>query len=154
MPTTKLPIGNQAQYDHVTTIYQSLVNKGVDPQAAVDLVNQKVAEKGWTGWVTGDKKKYSTVDAFTDHLIEWMGRMYPGSLNSKGFEDYWKAIMKGKHKYNPNPTKYRKDLYKTRPGVLKRINHYRSLQNLPPLAKLDELEYNDIDYDPNEYNIT
>ena len=59
-----LPIGNQQQYNNVVSIYQSLVSKGIPPQAALEIVNQKVAEKGWTGFATGDNKKYSTANGF------------------------------------------------------------------------------------------
>lgn len=51
----KMP-GTRSQYNNVTQIYQALVDKGVTPQAALDLTNQKVAEKGWTGFATGDNK--------------------------------------------------------------------------------------------------
>lgn len=135
----KLPIGNQAQYNHVVEIYQSLVDKGVNPQAALDLVNQKVAEKGWTGYATGDNKKYNNVSDFTDHLIDWHGRMYPESLKANNFEEYYKGIMvTPKYKYNPRGNAYKRELENTRPGVKKRINHYRSLQGLPPLAYVDQ----------------
>lgn len=40
----KMP-GTKSQYDNVTQIYQALVDKGVTPQVALDLTNQKVAEK-------------------------------------------------------------------------------------------------------------
>lgn len=154
----KLPIGNQAQYNHVTEIYQSLVDKGVNPQAALDLVNQKVTEKGWTGYSTGDNKKYKNVSDFTDHLIDWHGRMYPKSLKVKNFDEYYEGINgtreqndrarrtkgrenSGRNFYNTEKgwDGYRKDLLKTRPGVKKRINHYRSLQGLPPLAYVDQV---------------
>ena len=134
----KLPIGNQSQYNHVTEIYQSLVDKGVEPQAALDLVNQKIAEKGWNGYVTGDNKKYPDVNSFTDHLIDWHGRMYPESLKAKNFEQFYRGIMiTPKYKYNPRGNAYKRELENTRPGVKKRINYYRSLQNLPPLAYQD-----------------
>lgn len=136
----KLPIGNQAQYNHVTEIYQSLVDKGVNPQAALDLVNQKVTEKGWTGYSTGDNKKYKNVSDFTDHLIDWHGRMYPESLKANSFEQFYRGIMiTPKHKYNPRGNAYKRELENTRPGVKKRINHYRSLQGLPPLAYVDQI---------------
>lgn len=137
----KLPIGTQAQYDHVTGIYQSLVDKGINPQAALDLVNQKVFEGGWKGYSTGDGKRYKDVDSFTNHLIDWHRRMYPESLKANNFEEYYKGIMvTPKHKYNPRGNAYRKDLERTRPGVKKRINYYRSLQNLPPLVQTDQVQ--------------
>ena len=133
-----LPIGNKSQYDNVVSIYQSLVSKGVPPQAALEIVNQKVAEKGWTGFATGDNKKYSTADAFADHIIDWHGRMYPDSLKANNFEDYWKSIqITPKHKYNSQNPNYRQELLKTRPGVKKRINHYRQQQGLPLLSYID-----------------
>ena len=105
----KLPIGTQAQYDHVVEIYQNLVDKGVNPQAALDLVNQKVAEKGWTGYVTGDKKRYNNISDFTDHLIDWHGRMYPNSLDVKNFDEYYEGINGTKEQYDRNRLSNGKD---------------------------------------------
>lgn len=141
MPTRQLnlPIGTQKQYNNVVSIYQSLVSKGIPPQAALDLVNQKVAEKGWTGYSTGDNKKFNNVDQFTDHLIDWHERMYPDSLKAKNFNDFWKGIqITPKYPYNPRGNEYKQELLRTRPGVKKRINFYRKQQGLSPLA----LNYN------------
>lgn len=44
-----LHIGTQEQYNNVVSIFQSLISKGIPSQAALEIVNQKVAEKGWTG---------------------------------------------------------------------------------------------------------
>ena len=138
-----LPIGNQQQYNNVVSIYQSLVSKGVPPQAALEIVNQKVAEKGWTGFATGDNKKYSTANAFADHIIDWHGRMYPDSLKARSFEDYWKGIqITPKYKYNSEDSDYKQKLLKTRPGVKKRINHYRQQQGLPLLAYINNIDNN------------
>lgn len=126
--------GTKAQYDNVTSIYQSLVDKGVDPQAALELTNQKVAEKGWTGWTTGDNKKFNNVNSFTDHLIDWHSRMYPDSLKVNNFQDFWNSIQGGKHKYNSRGNVYKKELLLTRPGVKKRINFYRNTLGEQPLA--------------------
>lgn len=126
--------GTKAQYDNVTSIYQSLVDKGVDPQAALELTNQKVAEKGWTGFATGDNKKFNNVNSFTDHLIDWHSRMYPDSLKVNNFQDFWNGIQGGKHKYNPRGNVYKKELLLTRPGVKKRINFYRNTLGEQPLA--------------------
>lgn len=136
---SKLPIGTRSQYNNVISIYQSLVSKGVNPQAALDLVNQKVAEKGWSGYSTGDNKKFNNVDQFTDHLIDWHGRMYPDSLKAKNFNDFWEGIqITPKYPYNPRGNDYKQELLRTRPGVKKRINFYRKQQGLSPLA----LNYN------------
>lgn len=130
-----IPIGTQEQYNNVVSIYQSLVSKGVPPQAALEIVNQKVAEKGWTGFATGDNKKYFNSDDFADHIIDWHGRMYPDSLKAKSFEDYWKGIqITPKYKYNSENPNYKQELLKTRSGVKKRINFYRQQQGLNPLA--------------------
>lgn len=138
-----LPIGNRDQYNNVVSIYQSLVSKGVDPQAALDLVNQKVAEKGWTGYSTGDNKKFNNVDQFTDHLIDWHRRMFPDSLKANNFNQFWKGIMvTPKYKYNPRGNAYKQELLRTRPGVKKRINFYRKQQGLSPLALVSILENN------------
>lgn len=130
-----IPIGTQEQYNNVVSIYQSLVSKGVPPQAALEIVNQKVAEKGWAGFATGDNKKYFNADDFADHIIDWHGRMYPDSLKAKSFEDYWKGIqITPKYKYNSENPNYKQELLKTRSGVKKRINFYRQQQGLNPLA--------------------
>lgn len=131
----QLLIENKQQFDHVTGIYQSLVDKGVNPQAALDLTNQKVAEKGWSGYSTGDNKKYQDVNSFTDHLIDWHGRMYPDSLKANNFNEYWRGIqITPKYKYNSENPNYKNLLLQVRPGVKKRINFYRKQQNLPPLV--------------------
>ena len=138
-----LPIGNQQQYNNVVSIYQSLVSKGIPPQAALEIVNQKVAEKGWTGFATGDNKKYSTADGFADHIIDWHGRMYPDSLKARSFEDYWKGIqITPKYKYNSEDPNYKQKLLKTRPGVKKRINYYRQQQGLPLLTYINNIDNN------------
>ena len=142
-----LPIGNQQQYNNVVSIYQSLVSKGIPPQAALEIVNQKVAEKGWTGFATGDNKKYSTANDFADHIIDWHGRMYPDSLKANSFKDYWRGIqITPKYKYNSEDPYYKQKLLKTRPGVKKRINHYRKQQGLPLLTYINNI-------DNNNYNI-
>lgn len=134
-----LPIGNRNQYNHVVSIYQSLLNQGVSPQAALELTNQKIAEKGWTGYSTGDNKRFNTADQFTQHLIDWHGKMYPESLKANNFEEFWKGIqITPKYKYNSENPDYKKLLLKTRPGVKKRINFYREKQGLPPLALMSE----------------
>ena len=138
-----LPIGNQQQYNNVVSIYQSLVSKGIPPQAALEIVNQKVAEKGWTGFATGDNKKYSTANGFADHIIDWHGRMYPDSLKDRSFEDYWKGIqITPKYKYNSEDPNYKQKLLKTRPGVKKRINYYRQQQGLPLLTYINNIDNN------------
>lgn len=135
----RIPIGNRSQYNNVVSIYLSLVNKGVNPQAALDLVNQKVAEKGWSGYVTGDNKKFKNVDQFTDHIIDWYGRMYPDSLKANNFNQYWRGIqVTPKYKYNSENPNYKKELLKTRPGVKKRINFYRAQQGQAPLTLMDQ----------------
>lgn len=137
------PIGTKPQYNHVISIYQDLVDKGVEPQAALDLVNQKIAERGWIDWSTGDAKVYPTREQFVDHVIDWMGRLYPGSLNAKSFDEYWKATQEGTYKYNSENPNYKQELLKTRPGVKKRINHYRTMQGLSPLAYI-QINNNDL----------
>lgn len=138
-PYKRPPIGNRSQYNNVVSIYLSLVNKGVNPQAALDLVNQKVAEKGWNGYVTGDNKKFKNVDQFTDHIIDWYGRMYPDSLKANNFNQYWRGIqVTPKYKYNSENPNYKKELLRTRPGVKKRINFYRAQQGQAPLTLMDQ----------------
>lgn len=140
---TKLPIGNQDQYNNVVSIFTSLVSRGVPPQAALEITNQKVAEKGWSGFATGDNKKYSNADKFAEHIIDWHGRMYPNSLKANNFEDYWKSIqVTPKYKYNRKNPNYKQELLKTRPGVKKRINHYRQQQGQPLLTYINNINNN------------
>ena len=141
----KMP-GTKSQYDNVTQIYQALVDKGVTPQAALDLTNQKVAEKGWTGFATGDNKKYPNAQSFAQHLIDWHSKMYPDSLKAQNFQQYYNGIQKNvKHMYNSEKgyNGYKKDLLLTRPGVKKRINYYRATQGLGPLALVNLNQTND-----------
>lgn len=124
------------RYNHVTTIYQSFINQGVNPQVALELTNQKVAEKGWTGWVSGDNKRYNNVDSFTDHVVDHYNRLYPDSLKSNNFNQFFQGIEGGRTKYNPYPNTYRQHLLQTRPGVKKRINMYRRSKGQSPLTLL------------------
>lgn len=133
----QLPIGNRDQYNNVTQIYQALVDRGVEPQAALDLTNQKVAERGWKGFSTGDKKSYPNANSFADHIVDWHGRMFPDSLKAKSFNDFWRSIqVTPKYKYNSENPNYKNHLLETRPGVKKRINFYRKQQGLGPLAAI------------------
>lgn len=127
-------VAHDARYNHVTQIYQSYINQGVNPQTALELTNQKIAEKGWTGWVSGDNKRYSDVNSFTDHTIDQFNRLYPDSLKSNNFNQFFQGIEGGRTKYNPTPNIYRQHLLQTRPGVKKRINEYRRLQGQSPLS--------------------
>lgn len=127
-------VAHDARYNHVTQIYQSYINQGVNPQAALELTNQKIAEKGWTGWVSGDNKRYGDVNSFTDHTIDQFNRLYPDSLKSNNFNQFFQGIEGGRTKYNPAPNIYRQHLLQTRPGVKKRINEYRRLQGQSPLS--------------------
>lgn len=130
-----IPIGTRDQYNNVTQIYQALVDHGVTPQAALDLTNQKVAEKGWSGYSTGDSKRFNNAEQFTNHIIDWYGRMYPDSLKANNFNQFWKGIqITPKYKYNSENPNYKQELLRTRPGVKKRINFYRKQQGLNPLV--------------------
>lgn len=128
------PVKHDARYNHATQIYQSYINQGVNPQTALELTNQKIAEKGWTGWVSGDNKRYNNVNSFTDHTIDQFNRLYPDSLKSNNFNQFFQGIEGGRTKYNPTPNTYRQHLLQTRPGVKKRINEYRRLQGQSPLS--------------------
>lgn len=129
------PVKHDARYNHAVTIYQSFINQGISPQAALELTNQKVAEKGWSGWASGDNKKYNNVDSFTDHVVNHFNKMYPDSLKANNFNQFYKGIeVTPKYKYNPNPALYKGKLLETRPGVKKRINEYRRLQGQSPLS--------------------
>lgn len=127
-------VAHDARYNHATQIYQSYINQGVNPQTALELTNQKIAEKGWTGWVSGDNKRYNNVVSFTDHTINQFNRLYPDSLKSNNFNQFFQGIEGGRTKYNPTPNIYRQHLLQTRPGVKKRINEYRRLQGQSPLS--------------------
>ena len=63
--------------------------------------------------------------------------MYPDTLNADNFTQFFKGLEFGKHRYNPNVQKYKKDLLLTRPGVKKRINKYRATLGQAPLAFID-----------------
>lgn len=128
------PVAHDAKYNHAVTLYQGYIDRGMNPQTALELTNQKIAEKGWTGWASGDNKKFSTPDAFMDHTVDFHERMYPDSLNINNFTQFFDGLEDGKHKYNPSPSVYKRNLLLTRPGVKRRINEYRGTQGLPPLA--------------------
>lgn len=135
----RVPIGTMKQYQNVTQIYQALVDQGVNPQAALDITNQKVREKGWTGFATGDSKRFSNATDFAKHIVDWHGRMYPDSLKAQNFNQYWRGIqITPKEKYNSKNPNYKKELLQTRPGVKKRINFYRAQQGLSPLTLMDK----------------
>lgn len=124
--------GTQTQFDNVTAIYQALIDKGLSPQAAIEITNQKIAEKGWEGFVTGDKIKYKNANDFAAHILDWYGRMYPDSLKANTFDEYWNGIqITPKYKYNSSNPNYKQELLKTRPGVVKRINYYLNTKGLP-----------------------
>lgn len=129
-------VAHDAKYNHAVTLYQGYIDRGMTPQTALELTNQKIAEKGWTGWASGDNKKFSTPDAFMDHTVDFHERMYPDSLNVNNFNQFFNGLEEGKHKYNPAPTVYKRNLLMTRPGVKKRINEYRATQGQAPLALL------------------
>ena len=126
-----------ARYKHATTLYKGYVDAGVNPQAALELVNQQIAEKGWNTWASGDNRKFSNADDFIKHTVDYHTRMYPDTLNADNFTQFFKGLEFGKHRYNPNVQKYKKDLLLTRPGVKKRINKYRATLGQAPLAFMD-----------------
>lgn len=131
-----------ARYKHATTLYKGYVDAGVNPQAALELVNQQVAEKGWNTWASGDNRKFNNADDFIKHTVDYHTRMYPDTLNADNFTQFFKGLEFGKHRYNPNVQKYKKDLLLTRPGVKKRINKYRSTLGQQPLAFVDSPYFN------------
>lgn len=135
---------NDYRYNNVISIYNSLLDEGIQPQAALELTNQKVAEKGWKGYVSGDNKHFNNSDDFAEHLINLHQRLYPDSLKANNFNQFYKAIEFGKNKYNPNPNAYKQQLLDTRNGVKKRINSYRAIQNLPPLTLLNNINNNNV----------
>lgn len=126
-----------ARYKHAITLYKGYVDAGVNPQAALELVNQQIAEKGWNTWASGDNRKFSNADDFIKHTVDYHTRMYPDTLNADNFTQFFKGLEFGKHRYNPNVQKYKKDLLLTRPGVKKRINKYRATLGQAPLAFID-----------------
>lgn len=132
----KLPIGTQSQYDNVTSIYQSFIDQGLTPQVAAELTNQKVAEKGWTGFVSGDNKRFSNPDDFATHTIQLFQRNYPDSLKANNFNEFYKGLQYGKHKYNPYPN-YNKKLLQTKNGVFKRLNYYNQKHGIPLISQIN-----------------
>lgn len=174
MTNNKLPIGTQKQYDHVVELYNALLAEGISPEAAVNLVSQKVQEKGWTGYVTGDNQKYATARQWAKHIKDWHGRMYPGSLTAKNYDDFNVGINgtreqhararrtkgkdnSGRYYYNTyvDWDTYKKAVYNTRIGVLKRLNYYRSTKGQPPLSYQQPDQQMDVqnpEYSFPEYN--
>lgn len=125
------------RYNNVTSIYQEYINAGVSPEVALELTNQKVAEKGWTGYVSGDKKRFSNVKDFVNHTVDYHSRMYPDTLKATNFNQFYNGLEFGEHRYNPYVKTYKDKLLLTRPGVRKRINQYRAKQGQQPLAFID-----------------
>ena len=131
----KLPIGNRRQYDYVTEIYQNFVNKGVNPQAALDLTNLVVQEGGWFTYKTGDGKRFKNANDLTNHVIGHHSRLFPDTLKANNWESFYRGLnVTPKYKYNSERPNYKQWLYGGRPGIKKRINYYRSQQGLSPLA--------------------
>ncbi len=154
--TGKLPIGNQSQYDYATEIYQSFVDNGADPQAALDLTNLVIAEGGWGAYKTGDGKRFRNANDLTKHVIGHHSRRFPDTLKSTGWESFYRGLnVTPQYKYNSERKDYKQWLYQSRPGIKKRINHYRATKGLGPLAYQDDQEQL---LDPmseiNDYNIT
>ena len=129
---TKDPRANNA-----ISIYNDFVQKGIPDQAALELTNQKVAEGGWSGYSTGDGRRFSNPDQFTQHVIDWHQKMYPDTLNVKNFNQFYNGLENGRYKYNKNVKGYKQQLLLTRPGVLKRINSYRSSLGQSPLSMVE-----------------
>lgn len=131
----KLPIGNQKQYDYATEIYQSFVDNGAAPQAALDLTNLVIAEGGWFEYATGDGKKFKNASDLTRHVIGHHQRMFPDSLKATDWNSFYRGLnVTPKYKYNSEKPDYKQWLYQSRPGIRKRINYYRSQKGLSPLA--------------------
>lgn len=145
-----LPIGNQEQYDYATGIYQSFVDNGASPQSALDLTNLVIAEGGWFKYGTGDGKKFTNADDLTKHVIGHHSRMFPDTLTSTNWESFYKGLNETpQYKYNSKRPDYKEWLYSSRPGIKKRINHYRTMQGLSPLV----YQESETKVDPNSFNI-
>lgn len=127
-------ITERDRYNNVTSIYQEYINAGVSPEVALELTNQKVAEKGWTGYASGDKKRFRNAKDFVDHTVDYHSRMYPDTLKATNFNQFYNGLEFGEHRYNPYVKTYKDKLLLTRPGVRKRINQYRAKQGQQPLA--------------------
>lgn len=63
--------------------------------------------------------------------------MYPDTLNVKNFNQFYNGLENGRYKYNKNVKGYKQQLLLTRPGVLKRINSYRSSLGQSPLSMVE-----------------
>ena len=142
--TTTKPVfkntGNKL-YDHTIALYQGFVDKGINPQVALELTNQQIAENGYKSYRGGDGKGFSTPTQYVNHTIGHMQRMFPDSLKANSFNQFFKAQENGKIKYNPNVSIYRNKLLLTRPGVKKRINIWRASNNLSPLTLNNNIEW-------------
>ena len=131
-------VKQDSRYDHVVTLYNSFLDEGVNPQAALDLTNQQVAEQGWNKFAGGDGKRFPTADQYVDHTVNQMNRLYPDTLKAQNFNQFFNAQENNKVKYNPNPGAYKQHLLEMRNGVKKRINYYRSTLGQKPLTLITE----------------
>lgn len=137
----KLPIGNQEQYNYATEIYQSFIDNGAQPQAALDLTNLVIAEGGWFKYATGDGKKFRSASDLTRHVIGHHQRRFPDTLKATDWNSFYRGLNETpKYKYNSVRPDYKKWLYRSRLGIKKRINYYRSQKGLPPLAYQDQTD--------------
>lgn len=141
----KLPIGNQKQYDYVVGLYKSFIDNGATPQSALDFTNLVVAEGGWYNYKTGDGRQFRNSDELAKHVLGHHRRMFPETLRSKDWNSFYRGLnVTPKYKYNSENPNYKNWLYQSRPGVRKRVNHFRKLQNQPPLAYINEQEETEI----------
>lgn len=115
-------------YNHVTSYYQALLDKGMSPEVAKELTVQQVAEGGYnTKWWSGDKVKYNTPQELAAHVIDHHSRMFPDSLKATNFNEFYNGIQKtGKAMYNKvkGYNGYKQHLLTYRPGIVRRINKY------------------------------
>lgn len=142
------PVRKDHNYTHVTSLYQALIDRGIPPQAALELTNQQVAEGGWNAWYTGDGKRYPTHNGLADHIASWMTKSYPDTIKAKNFDQFFNGLQHGKNGSYNNKPEYKPNLLNTRPGVKRRINAYRAEQGLPPLTLLNDNPYVPTDTTP------
>lgn len=131
------PVAEDKNYNKVVKLYQGYIDRGIPPEAALDLTNQNIQEGGWNSWSSGDGKAFKTADGLINHVIDWHSRMYPDTLKSRNFEEFYNGLENGVHRYNSRYKGYMDELLNMRKGVKNRVNHYRAKLGQPALTLMD-----------------
>lgn len=117
-------------YQHLTTYYQALLDRGMSPEVAKELTVQQVAEGGYDKkWWSGDLVKFNTPTELADHVIDHHSRLYPDSLKATNFDEFYDGLQKtGKHMYNSEKgyNGYKQHLLSYRPAIIRRLDNYEA----------------------------